>query len=189
MKKVYIVGHDISVEKMFLKEGFFLVYDLNHADIVCFTGGEDVHPSIYGQTMMGARGCNLARDSQECGIYEIASQNDIPMVGICRGGQFLNVLQGGKMIQHLGKTISGLVKAEGEKVYIVDVDHHQGIIPREDASVLLSKWHRMPDGETVELGYSVVYRHEKILCFQPHPEWGHEETKKIFFSHLQEVLE
>ena len=60
--------------------------------LVLFTGGEDVHPSLYNDTSP-KRYCatNLSRDKIEQDIFKVALDNSIPMTGICRGSQFLNV--------------------------------------------------------------------------------------------------
>jgi len=66
---------------------------------IVLTGGGDVDPSLYG-----GQACNVfpvvstERDRCESKLLEIAIRNDIPVLGICRGMQFINVFFGGKLI-------------------------------------------------------------------------------------------
>lgn len=75
-------------------------------DLVCFTGGEDVSPDLYGHRNLGS-GNSPRRDAVEQEVYDLAAQWKLPMTGICRGSQFLNVQMGGTMVQHLKKNHGG----------------------------------------------------------------------------------
>jgi len=76
--------------------------------LVVFTGGEDVHPSFYGGRDCGISQTNKQRDSYEIVIFNYCLRNGIKMAGICRGIQFLNVMAGGFMYQHVtGHAIYG----------------------------------------------------------------------------------
>ena len=77
--------------------------------LVVFTGGEDIHPSFYNGRDCGISQTNKARDDYEIKIFNFCLENEIKMVGICRGSQFLNVMAGGFMYQHItGHAIFGL---------------------------------------------------------------------------------
>lgn len=97
-RKVFIVGGDLGVMRLFLHQGGFEgAITLDEADIVVFTGGADVHPSMYGEEPDPTIRCyyDLGRDHREKAIFDLAK--DKFKVGICRGGQFLNVMNGGKL--------------------------------------------------------------------------------------------
>ncbi len=67
-----------------------------------FTGGHDVNPVLYSQTkseMCGAP--NNDRDTLERAIFEYAVERDVPVLGICRGIQLINVICGGTLYQDL----------------------------------------------------------------------------------------
>lgn len=67
-----------------------------------FTGGHDVNPRLYGAEKTGLCGAVCERrDELEQQIYELAWQQDKPVLGICRGIQLLNVLHGGTLYQDL----------------------------------------------------------------------------------------
>lgn len=67
-----------------------------------FTGGQDVDPQLYGETMKPFCGelCP-ARDAMEQKLLRRALEQDKPILGICRGIQFLNAALGGTLYQDL----------------------------------------------------------------------------------------
>lgn len=67
-----------------------------------FTGGQDVDPQLYGEAMKPFCGelCP-ARDAMEQELLHRALEQDKPVLGICRGIQFLNVALGGTLYQDL----------------------------------------------------------------------------------------
>jgi len=83
--------------------------------MVSFTGGEDVSPSMYGEPVGYRTGTNKYRDIFEKQIFEQALKHNIPMVGICRGSQFLNVMCGGRMIQDVTNHAGSIHYAETYK--------------------------------------------------------------------------
>jgi putative glutamine amidotransferase len=63
------------------------------------TGGEDVYPAYYGKADELSRcSTNPSRDTLELALIRKALKMKIPIVGICRGEQLLNVSQGGTLI-------------------------------------------------------------------------------------------
>jgi len=177
------------VVSMFHERGWSVVTDLEfsadeHLDLICFCGGSDVSPYLYGEENISSY-CDPKRDEYEKEVYE-TYVGKIPLVGICRGGQFLNVMNGGKMIQHIeghsmGERQIYFWPNEHKKGFIIREDHHQGIVPTDDGEPLA--WDCIDDN--VEI---VWYEKTKSLCFQPHPEWGHEPTKELFFELLKEYI-
>src|SRR5262245_24070299 len=70
--------------------------------IVFFCGGADVSPSLYGERPASRTlGVEVARDQQERELFLRARAANLPMIGICRGAQFLCVMAGGRLCQHL----------------------------------------------------------------------------------------
>ncbi len=71
-------------------------------DGVIFSGGEDISPLRYGDQPCREIGkVNAARDSAEVLIFQCAQKRGIPMLGICRGMQFINVMLGGTLVQDI----------------------------------------------------------------------------------------
>ena len=75
---------------------------LDRVDGLLVGGGSDIDPSTYGeppgpQTV----GTNLARDRFELALVGRALELDMPVLGVCRGMQVLNIALGGTLVQHL----------------------------------------------------------------------------------------
>lgn len=74
---------------------------LPRLDGILFTGGVDINPKLYGEEIDPKCGeIADARDAFEQTLMEVVEQYDIPVFGICRGIQSLNVLCGGSLHQH-----------------------------------------------------------------------------------------
>jgi putative glutamine amidotransferase len=82
------------------------------------TGGEDVDPARYGQAPHPTvTSVNPARDAMELAALEAAVRRGIPVLGICRGMQVLNVGLGGTLIQDLpSERQSGLLHEQSAPV-------------------------------------------------------------------------
>ncbi len=74
----------------------------SHCDGFLFSGGHDVDPALYS-TVISER-CGLPceeRDRLESRVFHYAMEHDLPILGICRGIQIINVLCGGTLYQDL----------------------------------------------------------------------------------------
>src|SRR5580658_6931586 len=66
------------------------------------TGGGDVDPALYGEIASPeTEPPDPERDAVEAALIDEALARDLPLLGICRGMQLLNVHRGGSLIQHL----------------------------------------------------------------------------------------
>jgi putative glutamine amidotransferase len=75
---------------------------LDGLDGLLLSGGGDIEPSRYGQLPSEhVDGVDAARDAWELALIEGALARDLPLLGICRGAQLLNVARGGTLVQHL----------------------------------------------------------------------------------------
>ena len=71
-------------------------------DGLMLCGGADIDPSFYGaERHPETRGTVPERDAFEIALTRAALERDVPLLGICRGMQLLNVACGGTLIQHL----------------------------------------------------------------------------------------
>jgi putative glutamine amidotransferase len=69
---------------------------------ILFAGGEDVDPSFYGEpTKHESVHANRARDEFELALLDDALKHCLPILGICRGIQMINVKYGGTLYQDL----------------------------------------------------------------------------------------
>jgi putative glutamine amidotransferase len=81
-------------------------------DGIVFTGGSDVDPTLYGEAAHPETfGVHRLRDDAELALLQAALARDLPVLGICRGIQVLNVGLGGDLHQH----VPDLVGHEGHK--------------------------------------------------------------------------
>ncbi len=74
---------------------------INMCDGILLTGGQDVNPRLYGEEMIDGVVCSEERDHMEQMVLECALEQSKPILGICRGIQFLNVYFGGTLYQDL----------------------------------------------------------------------------------------
>jgi putative glutamine amidotransferase len=75
---------------------------IDTVDGLLFTGGGDIEPSRYGAPRMAETdGVEPARDAWELALATAALDHDLPILGVCRGSQLLNVACGGTLMQHL----------------------------------------------------------------------------------------
>ncbi|MBS1596950.1 MAG: gamma-glutamyl-gamma-aminobutyrate hydrolase family protein [Bacteroidetes bacterium] len=165
--------------------------DIKNCDGFIITGGVDINPDLYN----GARdydgkptdGFQPDRDSFEKKIFEYAQENKLPVFGICRGFQLVNVLLGGKLIQDLGIPGNKIhCKVEQDKQHEVIVEkntllhditgvdhgkvnsaHHQAIDKLGNGLAVNA---RSADG--VIEGFEWADHPDKpfLLCVQWHPE-------------------
>jgi putative glutamine amidotransferase len=81
---------------------------LDGIDGLCLAGGADIEPTRYGEDRHPeTERSQQERDHAELVLVEHALARNIPMLGICRGIQVMNVARGGSLIQHLPDTAAG----------------------------------------------------------------------------------
>src|SRR6185436_17458637 len=74
-----------------------------HCDGILLGGGRDIDPRRYGQDPTAHLGTtDPLRDEFELELAERALDRRLPILGMCRGIQVLNVALGGTLVQHLG---------------------------------------------------------------------------------------
>lgn len=200
-KKVYVIGGERAYVNMYKLRGYTIVDQIGDADLVQFTGGEDVSPNLYGETKHPTTHCSKVRDDYEKQVFDFCVENGIGMAGICRGAQFLNVMNGGKMLQDVdghalyeGHLAVDLIK--GDVVHVTST-HHQmmragvnGVVVMACPTLCEFKEHMDSSGFIEDVCESeridteaVWYGGNKCLCFQPHPEIGsatHDCVNKFF---------
>lgn len=162
-------------------------------DGLLLTGGADIDPARYGQPMAGSLAIEPERDALEAAAWEAATARRLPVLGICRGLQAINVFSGGSLIQHVeghsgpswtegaalthplrvgaGTKLAGIIEPGSDRPRDLDVNsyHHQAIGPGDLAPGLQpNAWAASPLGELVEGFESADSRF--VVGIQCHPE-------------------
>ncbi len=70
-------------------------------DGLLLSGGNDIEPIRYGASADGSLSPDRPRDSWELTLADAAWDAALPILGICRGAQLLNVSRGGTLIQDI----------------------------------------------------------------------------------------
>ena len=86
-----------SIEKSELAESL-----LDLADGVLLIGGKDYDPRSYGEEPHPETAMTRKRPNFDLVFARAALRRDLPILGICAGCQLLNIVTGGKLVQHLG---------------------------------------------------------------------------------------
>ena len=84
---------------------------LEHVDGVVLIGGEDVNPLIFGQEPNKNLGEVVPqRDIYDLTLIRKAVKKGIPLLGVCRGEQSLNIAMGGDLIQDIPSQVEGAIQ-------------------------------------------------------------------------------
>jgi putative glutamine amidotransferase len=70
-------------------------------DGLLLSGGPDLDPALYGERRAGSVEVNPGRDEVDLAAWAVASARRVPVLGICRGLQAINVFLGGRLVQHV----------------------------------------------------------------------------------------
>jgi anthranilate/para-aminobenzoate synthase component II len=186
MKKVYIVGGNCyrSYTNWIEDMGWAVTESMLFADLVLFAGGEDVNPALYKSPAHHTTYFNVHRDNCEMEEFKKSLSLKKPMIGICRGAQFLCVMANGVLIQHQSHPgVHEMITNNGD-IIEVSSSHHQCQFPfnmsGDSYKILgwarnLSPFHL--DGHGMEMGHgeteceNVFYPKINALCIQNHPEY------------------
>lgn len=151
-----------------------------------FTGGDDVNPTLYGETDGGlCKGINDERDRFESELLRCVLRTGKPVLGICRGIQLINAALGGTLIQHLDghrgifhviTLDSPLAELFGAERVEVNSWHHQAV---KAIAPALSPAATADDGTVEAL---VMPGYPYLTAVQWHPEMSRDRNADILFS-------
>lgn len=200
-----VVGRDSAIELM-MDNAVAMRTSLKEADIVIFSGGTDIQPTMYGEFVSHAKTQipDKGRDKFESQVYLSAVAKKKCLVGICRGAQLLNVLNGGRLWQHVNNHTSTThpimyTNEKGERYGVmVTSDHHQMMRPAAHARVLATAKKSTfkatgtednPVCDDADFDPEIVwYPRTKSLCYQPHPEWGLASDCNLFLDCIRRTM-
>lgn len=99
-QRVWDAGGDPALIPSLL-HGSYCESVLEKAQGVLLIGGKDYHPSCYGEEPHPQTDLTRMRPSFDLAFGKAALHTALPILGICAGFQLLNILHGGKLLQHL----------------------------------------------------------------------------------------
>lgn len=208
----YLGRYDRDLATLFLKLGFEHADNVEKADLVVFGGGADINPFLYGERRLKGTVTCYNSDLQDLAVLKKTVRYQ-SKVGVCRGGQFLNTMLGGRLYQHVTNHATGAMHsmvAVDQSMPIPHLEvtstHHQMMLPGDDAEVLYgtslaTEKHtettttlypkEILDPAVVSDAEVVLYGENMALCYQPHPEYHFKENDKntrLFVGLLAEFL-
>jgi putative glutamine amidotransferase len=175
---------------------------LDRIDALVLQGGGDVHPDHYGgEVHPETNTLDRRRDEFELELLRHARERAMPVLGICRGIQLVNVAYGGTLVQHLPEVTeldheqldvwdavahrveiapgSRLARVMGTTELDVNSVHHQAV-DRLGAGLRAVAW---ADDGVVE---AIEHESDRVLAVQWHPEWtasvDWERQRRLFES-------
>ncbi len=144
-------------------------------DGLLLTGGADIDPARYGSPDAGSEDVETDRDALEAAAFAVATSRGVPVLGICRGLQAMNVFSGGTLLQHVDghagaswghgpalthplRLVPGSRLARilgpvnpGGAVLTVNSYHHQAVRKQNLAAAYVpAAWSPSPAGDLVE---------------------------------------
>lgn len=195
---LYGLDVDEAIEKLSLSDG------------IVVTGGEDIHPERYGLTgdTVLCNTINTYRDSLDAAIITYASREGIPLLGICRGMQMMNVALGGSLYadiptQYPGKVAHRMPEFEdtlhtvtvnqasllhligGQYQSEVISNHHQGVRKNAPDLRIVAK---SDDGLTEALEWKEPAGKGFMLGVQFHPERNSSKLSAALAKHFTEEV-
>ena len=163
---------------------------IKHLDGIVMSGGVDIHPKYYNGNTGYANApeqYDEERDEYEVAVFTISQQNNIPLLGVCRGMQLVNCILGGSLIQDIGSDANKIHRFEkNDKAHTVNITpgsllndiallergvvnsaHHQAV---NKAGKGLQANCISDDGITEGLEWAEKSNKSFLLCIQWHPE-------------------
>jgi putative glutamine amidotransferase len=163
------------------------------ADGIILTGGEDINPLQYNDTINLAvcGDINYQRDTLERKLFDFAFKNKLPLVGVCRGMQMMNVASGGTLYgdipSEIGTTVihrnngevmheialscsnpyyTNLIFPLNKDTFLVNSWHHQGLKDiSENLRIIARSYDGLPEATVMDTSV-----HPFMIAVQFHPE-------------------
>lgn len=178
-------------------------------DGLLISGGADMDPTRYGAPNLGSTDVEPDRDELEAQAWTAAAARTLPVLGICRGFQAINVFSGGTLLQHVdehagpgyghgpakmhalrlvpGTRLARILFPTNARGGVLSVNtyHHQAVRASDLAPGLLaSAWATSGAGDLVE-GFETTGDHF-VMAIQCHPE--RTESTPAAFERLWRVF-
>jgi gamma-glutamyl-gamma-aminobutyrate hydrolase PuuD len=197
--KIYVVGGSTFYANWI--KNYKLVTSPKEADILFFTGGEDVNPQFYNENVGKHTYVNELRDEYERDIWNAYLEK--PKICVCRGSQFASVMSGGKLIQHVtNHSGEHKITTDEGNTYNISSTHHQMVYPFDIDHKMIawstnirSNTYLNGDNKEIQLPDNFVepeivfYPKTKALGIQGHPEMYNYENNPELLDYLNTLIE
>lgn len=177
---------------------------LDLVDALILAGGADIDPSLYGaKPQQETQASNVDRDRFELVVASRALERDLPLLGVCRGMELLNVVCGGTLEQHVPEAQRHLhtpgsfsdhdvrlepgslaAHAVGAERVAVRSHHHQGV-GRLGDGLVATGWSE-PDG-VIEAFERPGHRYALGVLWHPEEDSGSNVVASLVDASRTEV--
>lgn len=216
--KIAITSPTDGLERIFTKERGFdevvIIYPWDRSlpsnvDVVCFSGGADINPALYGQKPIQGTVYSPSRDAFDNRVYDYYKH--LKKIGVCRGAQFLCAKNGGKLWQDVDghrmcyHEVYDYTRKDDRKI-LVTSDHHQMCILKDGWKLLAHSINRT-ENYIDDKGHYYIWDmdfipepeveaffipEDKAYCVQYHPEWylsdkTDKQCEDFFFEQMRKV--
>lgn len=189
-----LTNHSIAIVK--LNHNNSKPEDILNCTSLLLPGGGDLNPKLYDQENYNnvSLGIDDARDKFENSILRLALEKKLPILGICRGLQLVNVFLGGTLFQHIdghkgssdNEDVTHEIKVNQNSLLysivrlengVVNSSHHQAI---DKIAPCLKVSSRSSDGIIESLEWEDSNDKSPLLLVQWHPERMQGKEKNPF---------
>jgi len=161
---------------------------IKSCDGFIISGGDDLDPSFYGETNIASTPTLKEIDLLDKKLVNYCVDNKLPLLGICRGMQAINIFLGGTLFQDIKNHIDRFHKIKGldplfEDEFMVNTYHHQAIKDLAKGLKVIAIHE--------EDGIIEAVMHEKlpIIAIQWHPEqMADSVSSKALINKFKEYL-
>lgn len=165
-------------------------------------GGHDIDPSLYGEDPTYATAYDKTEDLYQIALLKAAIRSRIPVLGICRGMQLINVALGGTLFQDIGKEFSQCIchravstPYSGAHRITIQMDSVLHSILNADSIMVNSLHHQgikaLGDGlrtsASADDGIIEAFEGDRIYGVQWHPEAMYREMESLFRYFVSEA--
>lgn len=160
-------------------------------DFVFFCGGEDVNPKLYGENLGFNTSFNSYRDDEEVKVFQQARSLGKKCVGVCRGGQFLTVMSGAKLVQDMSHPFFHPVTTfDGRKIFVSSTHHQQFLVEGTGVNYKLLAYaeklsKRHLNGENEDYKFPEGYKEPEVVIYPDSQSFACQSHPEMLFRQLQ----